>query len=100
MEIWLLCFIKDILLIEMPVDQVVTNANIDTAKTLTGDTICNVSKLYYSFLKKMICFLYELFQRKVNDCTAGPHCHKKKDKKRNGKKGKQLSTVRRAEDTL
>lgn len=34
----------------MPVDQVVTNANIDTAKTLTGDTIYNVSKLYYSFL--------------------------------------------------
>lgn len=50
MKIWLLCFIKDILLIEMPVDQVVTNANTDTAKTLTGETICNISKLYYSFL--------------------------------------------------
>lgn len=49
MEIWLLCFIKDIILIEMLVDQVITKANIDTAKTLTGDTICNISKLYYSF---------------------------------------------------
>lgn len=34
MEIWLLCFIKDIPLIEMPVDQVVTNANTDTAKNI------------------------------------------------------------------
>lgn len=31
MKIWLLRFIKDILLIEMPVDQVVTNANTDNA---------------------------------------------------------------------
>lgn len=30
----------------------------------------------------MICFLYELFQRKVNDCTTGPHCHKKKKKEK------------------
>ncbi len=29
----------------------------------------------------MICFLYELFQRKVNHCTTGPNCHKKKKKK-------------------
>lgn len=32
----------------------------------------------------MICFLYELFQRKVNHCTSGPNCHKKKKKKKKG----------------
>lgn len=83
MEIWLWCFIKDILLIEMPVDQVVTNANIDTAKTLTGDTLfITFQSFIILFFRKWYVFSMNCFNAKLMIAPLVHIATKKRKKKK------------------